>query len=284
MKKKRKWGQIVSGLLGLLVGAVIGMVMSANIDAQSFGEFFIKMSVGLLILLLSFYLHTMIHEAGHLVFGLLSGYSFTSFRIGSFQWTKTNGKLRFSRFSLAGTGGQCLMCPPDAPSGKVPVVLYNLGGSIMNLIVGGIALAIYLLMDMDMIGSFVFSCMALAGLLTAMVNGIPLRMNMIDNDGYNALSLRKNPTAMDAFVLQLNVNACIAQGQRLQEMPDQWFRLPPDEDMQNSLVAVQGAIASSRLLDQQNYAEAYKLIGHLLSIPSGLTALNRNALKIPFVQ
>ena len=61
--------------------------------------------------LVAFILQIVLHEGGHLLFGLLSGYRFVSFRI--FNWTliRQEGKFRLKRFGIAGTGGQCLMLP-----------------------------------------------------------------------------------------------------------------------------------------------------------------------------
>lgn len=87
-----------------------------------------------------------VHEAGHLVFGLISGYKFSSFRIFSFMWVKEDGKMRLKRLSIAGTGGQCLMSPPDMVDGRIPVVLYNLGGSLMNVIVSLVFFMLYFLL------------------------------------------------------------------------------------------------------------------------------------------
>ena len=57
--------------------------------------------------LVAFVLQIVLHEGGHLLFGLLSGYRFVSFRI--FNWTliRQEGKFRLKRFGIAGTGGQC---------------------------------------------------------------------------------------------------------------------------------------------------------------------------------
>ena len=79
-------------------------------------------------------LHTIIHEGGHLVFGLLTGYKFISFRVGSFMLKKEDKKLVFKRFTLAGTGGQCLMSPPELKNERMPYVMYNLGGALMNIV------------------------------------------------------------------------------------------------------------------------------------------------------
>ena len=74
--------------------------------------------------LVAFILQIVLHEGGHLLFGLLSGYRFVSFRI--FNWTliRQEGKFRLKRFGIAGTGGQCLMLPPDKPLEEIPVALY----------------------------------------------------------------------------------------------------------------------------------------------------------------
>ena len=53
-------------------------------------------------LILSFWLQAILHEGGHLVCGLLSGYRFLSFRVGSFTLLRQNGRLVLRRFYLPG--------------------------------------------------------------------------------------------------------------------------------------------------------------------------------------
>ncbi|MFR1327763.1 MAG: hypothetical protein ACLSCE_16590 [Bacteroides cellulosilyticus] len=53
---------------------------------------------------------------------------------------KEGGKFRFKRFSISGTGGQCLLSPPDKPYEQMPYFWYNAGGVLMNLLPGIIAL------------------------------------------------------------------------------------------------------------------------------------------------
>ena len=54
-----------------------------------------------------------LHEVGHYLFGKLSGYQFVSFRVGNYTWIRENGKLTLKKFKIPGTGGQCLMMPPQ---------------------------------------------------------------------------------------------------------------------------------------------------------------------------
>ena len=151
MKKEQKKEQSQSrGALGIFVaaGIVLGVFVCRAIGSfwaahDSFESMLLSYAVLCIWICVSLFLQLIIHETGHLVFGLLSGYRFSSFRIGSFMWMKVNGKLVCKKLTVAGTGGQCLMIPPELQDGKIPVLMYNLGGSIMNLVVGAVFFALY---------------------------------------------------------------------------------------------------------------------------------------------
>ena len=279
-QKKAQWQQWVMMAIFVAVGAICGIFMVDFIDqraaegASVMGERFMLL-VLLLGLYVSYYLHICIHEAGHLVFGLRSGYRFSSFRIGSIIWLKENGKIVRRKYSLAGTGGQCLMAPPDMKNGKIPVVLYNLGGCILNLLTSAVASVAYLLIPRGTMLSVLLLMFVLMGVISALTNGIPLRLGTVDNDGYNACALGKNPEAMRAFWLQLKVNEQVTKGVRLKDMPEEWFTLPADDAMKNSMVATQGVLVSNRLMDQHDFEEADRLMAHLLEIDSGIIGLHR---------
>ena len=139
---KQKKGRLRAALgfiTQIIIGGVIGYFVGAQVDQTGlFGlplpEKLIALALMLLGVIALLMLVIIIHEAGHLVFGLLSGYRFVSFRVMSLMWIKRDGRLRLKRLTLAGTGGQCLMAPPEMVNGRFPVVLYNLGGAIMNLL------------------------------------------------------------------------------------------------------------------------------------------------------
>ena len=126
---------VISFCVGLLGGKLFQPVLGPIVKEMPLDEFFMYLLALYACLLLFSFAQTVVHEAGHLLFGLLTGYQFSSFRIGSFMWLEKDGKLTLKRFSLAGTGGQCLMDPPEPVDGKIPYVLYNLGGSLANTIV-----------------------------------------------------------------------------------------------------------------------------------------------------
>src|SRR5699024_442259 len=177
--------------------------------------------IGILVLMaVAYYLQLMIHEGGHLIFGAATGYRFSSFRIGSLMLVKTEGKYKRKRMSLAGTGGQCLMLPPEYRE-DFPVVLYNLGGSLWNLLTGGVCLAAFFGISVVWLKIF-FLWMGVFGILVGLLNGIPMRLGGIDNDGKNIQSALKNKERRRAFWLQLQVSGKQAENVRLKDLPDEW--------------------------------------------------------------
>ena len=280
-KKKLNWRQWIPVLFFVMIGAGCGIMIARFIDTsaesgRTLGQELMIMGGLILAMYLCIFVHIVVHEAGHLVFGLLTGYEFTSFRIGSLMWIKENGRLKRKSFSLAGTGGQCLMSPPDLVNGKIPVFLYNMGGSIANLLLSLLCGILYALIGKVSVISIILMILVLVGIGSAAVNGIPMQLGAVNNDGYNAFALKKNPEAASAFWFQMKVNGEISKGKRLKEMPDEWFTVPSDEEMKDSLIAVKGVFCCNRLMDEQNFQEADRLMEHLLSLDSGIVGVHRN--------
>ena len=280
MKKSVK-GHLISICFFAAIGVILGLSMISFVEWQlpegiSSGEKIFRLCATLVFLYVAVMIHIVLHEAGHLVFGLMSGYHFSSFRIGSHMLMKENGKMVHRKLKIAGTGGQCLMSPPEMVDGKFPVVLYNLGGSIVNLVVTAMVIPVFGAIDKGSIFALFFFLFIAMGAITGLSNGIPLRTNTIDNDGYNAISLSKSREAMRAFWIQMKVNEQLTKGLRVKDMPDEWFEVPSDEAMKNSMVATIGVYAANRLMDQHRFDEAETLMNHLLDIESGIVALHRN--------
>ena len=283
-KKKFPWKSIVmiAVFLGASFGAgwLFGTVFDPIIDELPPEKFFPGLLGVYVFLLLFSFLQIVVHEAGHLVFGLLTGYEYSSFRIGSFMWVKLNGKIRLKRHSLAGTGGQCLMAPPDFKDGKIPYVLYNFGGCIANLVVSVIPLVLVIIFWQPTYWSFMVLLWVFIGLFYVITNGIPMKMQGMPNDGHNAMSLGKNPKALKAFWLQMKIVEQIALGKRLRDLPEDWFTLPDEEGMKNSLIATIAVFACNRLMDSGKYEEAAELMEKLVNQKSGMVGIHRHMLNM----
>ncbi len=276
-KKKRSAGQYFTIVLYVIIGASWAFFDPFEFDkmSMSFGEYMVKVVLGeLLVLFVAGYIHIIIHEVGHLLFGLLTGYRFSSFRIGSLMFVKENGKLRFKRMKVLGTGGQCLMLPPEREISEMPYALYNLGGSIMNVIASVIFAAAYIFTRDNPYLAILFMLMTLLGLASALMNGIPLRLGTVDNDGYNARSLGKSPEALLSLVNQLKVSDALIRGMRLKDMPDDWFFMPDDGGLKNSMTVVMAVFSENRLMDMHRFDEAVELMDKLKNSDNAMIGLH----------
>ena len=284
MEKSRKNrrvrpGYVLAVALNLGVTAVVGYLAAASLPkAAGLGGQLLLLGAVLLLLYLAFLVQTVLHEGGHLLFGLWSGYRFSSFRVLNLMWVRVDGRLRLRRLSILGTGGQCLMAPPEPVEGKIPVVAYNLGGVVVNLLAALLCLGLYLAgprMGLGAVAALIFSGI---GFLTALVNGIPLRLGTVNNDGYNACTLGRDPEAQRAFWLQLQLNGQLTQGKRLGELPEEWFAVPSEEGMKNGMVAVLGVFACNYWMDRHRFEQADALMARLLAMDSGIVDLHRRLL------
>ena len=123
------------------------------------------------------------------------------------------------------------MAPPELVDGHMPYCLFNFGGAILNLIFTIPAIVALILYDLSGILKLCTILWILIGLGSAAMNGIPMSMGTVDNDGKNALNLGKNPKALYSFWLQLKVNQLQMDGKVLLDMPEEWFERPTNEEM-----------------------------------------------------
>ncbi len=289
-KKKQKgtWRNYIGVWFFLLMGVCCGLLMGKYMvyalhSGKDRGKYLFILAGLFVGMYLMMYLHIIIHEGGHLIFGLLTGYRYSSFRIGKLMWIKEDGKIRFRKFSIAGTGGQCLMIPPEMEDGKIPFVLYNMGGALANIIAMLLFVLLYRLYGNSPFFSTLFLMAAIIGFIIALMNGVPMRLGTVNNDGYNALSLGKDKTALRAFWIQLKANEQVTRGVRLKDMPEEWFAVPSPEEMKNSMIAVMGALACSRLMDECAFTEAHQLMDQLLKMDTAIVGLHRNLLTCDLI-
>lgn len=266
-------------ILQILIGAVCGAA------GAIFGAFFlpdIESTADLLLiaasLVVSFYLHILLHEGGHLVCGLLSGYKFVSFRIGSTILIKIKNKYHLKKFNIPGTGGQCLLDPPEMVDGKYPAKLYNLGGGLSNLLFSAIAVILVATIEHRLIPILLLPFI-LIGILLGLTNLIPMKMGGVANDGYNILSLDKDPIGSKAFWQQLRVNKLQSDGVRLKDMDEALFALALSDIEGNPLVDQMKLFWMQRLMDAKCFDEA-DAWGKKLIRSKGLMDLFKNMVSV----
>lgn len=287
-KKSKKGGKTLFVLIGLCIGFFIGFLQDVylkdssifNIGFNSPLAYIFERAGFLLIFILGFIVHIIIHEGGHLIFGLISGYSFVSFRVGSFIIIKENERLKFKRFNIPGTAGQCLMMPPDLKEENFPFMLYNFGGVIMNFILSilGILFTIFLngkIFSYNGMLDAILILSGVGGILIVLTNGIPMKIGGIANDGYNALSMIKDENARNGFYTQLRVNGLQSQGIRIKDMDIEMFNLSDNADLSNPLNTSMRLMEYNWYLDNMDLENARKTINTLIPYFNKLVPIYR---------
>lgn len=246
-------------LLGMGMGFLSALVMDAKGVLIHTDSKLLQYSVLMLCVFGASLLQLIAHEGGHLVFGLLTGYKFVSFRIFSLALVKLEGRLHLKRLSLPGTAGQCLMAPPEPYDPNMPTQLYNFGGVLMNLLVallaGGIAMFAKGILSLFLIW------VAGVGVMFALQNGVPMRL-AASNDGMNARNIRRDSANVWALWTQLKVQQELSEGKRLKDLPREWFQ--PQAPLGNDLVWSQETIGFQQMLDEGQYAKALETGAALL--------------------
>lgn len=265
-KDKKSSEKILSTVLYIgfcaLAGAFGGMAMAKVLpkDAPNWQEF-----LGLLVVMIAFVIivaiQIFIHELGHMVCGLISGYEFISIRFFGFMIMKENGRLVRKKHSIAGTGGQCIMTPPRT-DGTSPMQLFNWGGCIANVIVSVIAI-IFAIMCWNMVLLSTFLLMlGTVGIYLAIVNGIPLKS--LGNDGYNAMTLKDRPQARIAFERSQMIVKEMAMGTRLKDMPAEYFDYEIGKyELDDNIIISTAGMTINYHIDCGNYEKVYELCKHL---------------------
>ena len=279
MDKKRKmtFMDILSAVFPMLTGAVMGISLVKTIKTSPlFENGLLSFLFVLFIMYIVMVLQIIIHEAGHLIFGLLTGYEFRSFRIFSLLWIKQGEKIKLKRHSVPGTVGQCLLSPPNIED--MHFVLYNLGGVILNLISSAICAIIATIFFHSIYLNIFFEAFVLFGICFALTNGVPLKMGMINNDGYNLVCILKDSSALKSLWVQLKVSEQLSLGKRLVDLPKEWFELPDNEQMKNGLTAAMAAYHCNYLMEQKEFQKFIETSENILNADSGMIGLHRKLL------
>lgn len=271
VKKKVKKSTIFT-IIGLILGVFLGIFISA-ITLNFIDKYFkgggivielIKISIVFVLVFVSFLIQIIIHEGGHLICGLLSGYTFVSFRVGSATFVKDEGKWRIKKFNIPGTGGQCLLMPPEVDNENFPFVLYNLGGVLLNLIFGIIPIVIVIAFEgLPAWLKGILWVFGAVGIVSALLNGIPLKAVGVANDGSNVISMVKDKKARKAFYSQLRFNGLLSMGIRPRDMSISEYKLQEGADVTSPLNTALILMEYNYYLDKMEFQKCRELLNSL---------------------
>lgn len=216
-------------------------------------------------IILSFIIHIVMHETGHLIFGLITGYQFILIRFFSLTLIKTNNGYKLKSLKIPGTAGQCLMMPPKTMNENFPTQLYNFGGLITNGVISLVALAVLVLLPVGPYMQIFLTLLILLGIFAILMNGLIIEDT--PNDGYNASLLRHRSELRPYFWLQLYVIGMKAQGKGYDEINPSFIKSIPLQDCDNPIGLTAQLIYIESLKSNHDRIEAYEALKDLEMIP-----------------
>ncbi len=195
------------------------------------------------------------HEAGHMVFGLISGYSLLSFKLGPFEWYKKDKKIAFRLIPLSNVVlGQCLMTPPKPKKKSKPkFFLYNAGGLIFSYLFILIFVILFFVIDNGYI-KFLFIPLISVSLFLSINNSIYQKGGI--NDVCNHVIVKNNLKYIDSVMYQLEMIGNISKGKRYGAKT---FYEPYLESKLNHITIPVAQFRFLQALDKSDFTEAKRI-------------------------
>ena len=169
-------------------------------------------------LVFSLIFNIMIHEAGHLVLGLLSGYRFSSLECFGILLVRTAGGLKLT-FSKEPCAGQCIMYPDSVDSDGSLLIA---GGVIAQCFASVVSFCM-LFADPNPPAGLFFIIFGTVGTVTAITNSIPYNGT---NDGSTFADARKSCLHMEAYNKLMIIYRELNLGNEIGMIDERWFIHP----------------------------------------------------------
>jgi len=210
------------------------------------------------------FIHIILHELGHTIFGLIENYEFYAFGIGSYAFIKENGKIKFKKYKIPGFGGYSLMLPPKSQNHKIPYFWYFSGGIIFNI--GTTILFLLLIIYIPLNETMLMFSLAfiLMGLYSGIISALPLKIAG-GTDGCKILAIYKNNQTHEYFYNAYMIISKLFEGIRMKEMPKKLFIVPDCANFNNPIFAGVKNAEADRYYDNMEYEKAEKSYKSLIS-------------------
>lgn len=188
--------------------------------------FFLKSSLSLgldiflnvIYLVISLMISTIIHEGGHLIFGLITGYRFLSFKVLDLSMSKISGKISFN-LEKSFVVGQCLMSiNPKIDKSEIKYKLYQSGGILLNaffLIIFLVSTIIYTLNTGE--PSYILTSLVYINANLLVNNAIPANSQGLFNDALNIRLMNSDENIKYTLFNLLRLQQLLQSNQELSE-------------------------------------------------------------------
>lgn len=200
------------------------------------------------------WLQIALHELGHLVFGLATGYRFLSYRIFTWVVVREHGKIRLKRQTINEALAQCLMVPKEHwDEEDYPYQLYLSGGVIFNAVFSLAALLLLRITSLYPVHVWLFAAI---GMYLVFSNTFPKRMN----DGNILKKCRENKDYRKMMYHQLRTVYFLSEGKQLSQLPPESFALSDEVPMKDPFSLYVVRLEYYKYLEQFDFERAANLL------------------------
>ena len=232
MKKRRRFPKL---FFITYIAFCLGIILFASIHKFGFSLSAFFTTVATIVLLgTAYYLSlasaVIVHEFGHLIFGLLTGYTFAAIGFGHHLFLRRDGRVRRFVYKLPGALGFCAMEVPDMKDGSFPFRLYLSGGALCNAFLALVCIFAFAFG----IGSGVlffphaFLLPAFVNAYFAIVSILPIKTKFLNTDGKQLFDLLKHKNMRKSFWACEKISAAQYRGVKFEDIPPEWFNETDD--------------------------------------------------------
>lgn len=224
----------------------------------------------------------LLHEAGHLLFGLRAGMKFEEFSVLNFSFKNVDNKIKFIvKPALSGIGGYCKMSLSKDKTYDAKLLIWHLlGGILVNLflvVVFGIILLIS--------SNFLLTCVALLGIILNLYLGLLNSLPQTSAIGLEYDMLKVARTKEDEQYLIKLFTASTISEDLLRNVPVDKIHLECPTEFKLAGDILLGLVYTDILMKKEEFENAKKI---LLQIENEnvntLSKQNNILLKVQFIE
>lgn len=220
MKKLKENKILILTILGFIIISFVNTILIAKRTdlvyiKENYGSIFL-ITFDIFSIVASIFIQIFLHELGHSLAAIFSGYDFIFFRLGSFAFVKKNGKLKIAKFEIPGTGGQALFAPKGKAYENFSYKLYMYAGIIINLFFSILAFIIMYFNKNYFLDQFSYF-FASVGIYIFLTNGLKIDAE-ISNDVMQVKLLDKYEEYRIFIKYNLKIARLLVDGKEIKDM------------------------------------------------------------------
>ena len=220
---------LIVGAAGFAVWDVLAVISAARVV-----RWYVAVVLGSVGMAVTVYLGIVMHETGHLVFGLIGGMKFRSISFPFVKIYAADEKIKVSFTGATAFLGACEMYPSGKASPKKAFVWESFGGlagSFLALLLSALCLA--LAPYISHYPAILFGLASPVLYIILLENAFPAEQGGARTDGGQILAILSGTPSGEVLVAILTIQAALKEGKSASEIPyELLFEIPqlPDDD------------------------------------------------------